>query len=108
MKPSQGSDTFVFDEALGTSNIDSLSDFSIADVIHLDNSIFTGLSDGALLSANFESNTSGTATGTTDQVVYNSSNGELGYYDASGTGAVQFFAQLGNTPALTVADIVVI
>jgi hypothetical protein len=59
--------------------------------------------------ARFKANSSGTATDTNDQVVFNTSTGQL-YYDAdgSGGGAAQLFAtvQAGATVAAT--DIVVI
>jgi VCBS repeat-containing protein len=90
----QGNDTFVFDTALGSGNVDTILDFSAGgngnqagDMIQLDHAVFTGLSVGALSAGiSFVSNTTGAASGTHAQIIFNSSTGDL-YYDADGTGA---------------------
>ena len=48
-----GSDRFLFDTDLGSTNIDTISDFASDDTIVLDRSIFGGLYLGALTSGQF-------------------------------------------------------
>ena len=96
-----GADHFHFDAALGSSNIDVITDFSHAgDTIELDLTIFAAFRS-PWSAANFRANASGHAAATTDQhVIYDKSNGTL-WYDDDGKGAhaaVQF-ATLGTHPA---------
>lgn len=109
-----GNDTFVFDTALGATNIDIVRDFHNVtadnDTIRLENGIFTKLlATGALLAANFKANATGTATDANDHIVYNTVTGAV-IYDSNGNaagGAVQF-ATLTDHPALTAADFFVV
>ncbi|MFI0847712.1 beta strand repeat-containing protein [Mesorhizobium sp. IMUNJ 23232] len=104
-------DFFVFSSALGTSNIDTIADFSAADdTIRLDNAIFAAVgANGALLSGYFRSNTTGTAQDSNDHIIYETDTGKL-FYDADGNGAgiaIQFATLTGN-PAISAADFQVI
>jgi len=85
-----GSDRFVFDTTLGTSNIDTVTDFiKGSDKIVLDDDIFAKLGTGtlagkALLAANYKV---GTAAGdANDYIIYNPATDKL-YYDNDGNGA---------------------
>jgi Ca2+-binding RTX toxin-like protein len=103
-----GKDTFFFDAALGASNVDRITDFSVVDdTIQLENSVFSGLTTtGPLASAAFWVGSA--AHDSTDRIVYNSSSGAL-YYDAdgSGAGAAVHFANLSTRPSLTYAQFTV-
>jgi Ca2+-binding RTX toxin-like protein len=100
-----GNDTFLFDSALGTANIDSITDFTLgADLIALDKSVFTALgADGALASSAFAK--SKTATTTTQRILYDSASGDL-YYDkdGSGTAAAVRFAHVTAGLGLTASS----
>ncbi|GLK66445.1 beta strand repeat-containing protein [Hansschlegelia plantiphila] len=103
-----GRDTFVFDTKLGASNVDHITDFSVADdTIRLDHTVFAGLTTGGLSADAF---TAGAAAhDASDRIIYNSSTGAL-LFDRDGTGsasAVQF-ATLGDHLALTNADFTVV
>jgi Ca2+-binding RTX toxin-like protein len=107
-----GLDTFLFNTALTTTGIDTITDFNATDdTIKLENAIFTKLTTlGTLNAANFKIGAA--AADVDDFVVYNDSTGAL-FYDAdgSGTGAAVQIALLGTTtthPAVTNTDFVVI
>jgi Ca2+-binding RTX toxin-like protein len=106
-----GKDSFVFNTALKTTGIDTITDFkAIDDTIKLENNIFTALTKtGVLAKASFVKEAGAVAHDANDFVVYNTTTGAL-YYDAdgSGTGAAVQIALIGNHAALTVADFVVI
>jgi len=105
-----GADFFVFDTALGANNIDTLSDFSVADTMRLENSIFTGLiGAGALSAAQFTANTTGLATSANQHIIYETDTGNL-YYDSNGNaaGGSVLFAHLGSGLALTSADFFIV
>ncbi len=104
---SGGADRFVFDTAPhGTTNLDVITDFSVAqgDKLVLENSTFTALTAiGALNSSMFRSGAGvTTAADSNDYLIYNTSTGAV-YYDADGNGAgsspVQIVSLLGS-PAL--------
>ncbi|MBZ9758795.1 calcium-binding protein [Mesorhizobium sp. ESP6-5] len=79
-----GKDVFVFNTALGSGNIDKITDFKVSqDKIQLDHSVFTGLQQGALSAANFHIG-KGAHDGS-DHVIYNSSTGALSF-DSDGIG----------------------
>ena len=102
-----GADTFVFDSALGSSNVDRILDYVVADdSIQLDDAIFTTLSAGTLSANAFYIGAS--AHDADDRIIYNSSNGGL-YYDAdgNGAGAAVLFAQIGTGLAMTNAEFIV-
>ncbi|MDI6027398.1 S8 family serine peptidase [Corticibacterium sp. UT-5YL-CI-8] len=106
-----GADTFVFDQALGAGNIDTITDFDAPlDLIRLDNAIFLGLSDGALTSAAFRANATGLAGDSSDRIIYETDTGEL-YFDRDGTGSTYnpvLFAILSNHETITYQDFVVV
>ena len=99
-----GEDAFIFNSALGASNIDAITDYNVAqDQIRLDNAIFTNLSvgEGNWLSAG-EFHIGAAAADANDRIIYNSATGAL-FYDAdgSGAGAAVQFATLSTGLALT-------
>ncbi|HUH50128.1 MAG TPA: calcium-binding protein, partial [Mycoplana sp.] len=88
----RGSDAFVFNTALGSKNIDKISDFDTkADIIRLDDGIFRGLKTGGLSQDAFRIGTA--AADASDRIVYNNATGALSF-DRDGSGsaykAVQF------------------
>ena len=111
-----GNDKFVFNTALGSANIDTVTDFvSGTDKILLENSVFTGfagLSAGqALPSSSFVSGASPVATTTSATVLYNTSTGALLYdADGSGSGVAVQFATLGTTthPTILASDFIIL
>jgi Ca2+-binding RTX toxin-like protein len=109
----EGADVFIFNTALGSGNVDTISDFNVIDTIRLENTgsgLFNALTAGTLSSAAFKAG-SGLVSGSdaSDRIVYNTSNGDL-YYDAdgSGSGASIKFATLSEIPTITHADFLVI
>jgi len=77
-----GKDIFVFNTALGNTNIDAIIDFEVGtDKIQLNKSIFTAL--GANLNTGFVSGSAATAS--TDRIIYDKSSGKL-FYDDDGSG----------------------
>jgi serralysin len=107
-----GADYFLFDTALGASNIDQITDYVRADdTIRLENAIFTRLVTLGVLSASNLRMGAGVTTGAdaNDYIVYNTASGAL-YYDAdgSGAGASLQIATLVGTPTLTSSDFVVV
>ncbi len=81
-----GTDTFVFSSALAATNVDTITDYSVADdKIELKSSIFTGLANGALIANAFAINATGVAGDATDRVIYESDTGFL-FFDADGAG----------------------
>lgn len=105
-----GKDYFVFDSALGKTNIDSIVDFvSGTDKLELKNAIFSKLVGGALAASDFVAGSAPKALDTSDHILYNTSTGAL-YYDADGSGkgaAVQFATLVGH-PALVASDFVIV
>ena len=110
-----GSDTFLFTTALGSGNIDHITDFTLTpsashDVIGLSGAIFAAPSQsGILLESAFKTIGSGAAVDGDDRILYNSKTGAL-YYDADGSGAGKavYFAVLDNHAALTFHDILIV
>jgi Ca2+-binding RTX toxin-like protein len=99
-----GEDAFIFNTALGAGNVDSITDYSVAqDQIRLDNATFTNLfaTEGNWLTAD-EFRIGAAAADANDRIVYNSATGAL-FYDAdgSGAGAAVQFATLTTGLALT-------
>ena len=110
-----GSDRFVFDTRLGSSNLDTVTDFiKGTDKIVLDSDIFAKLGKGttagkALLAANYKI---GTAAGdSNDFLIYNPSTDRL-FYDADGNGsnaAVKIgVIKLAGTTAPALSDFLLI
>lgn len=94
-----GVDAFVFDQAVGATNIDTITDFSVTegDHIYLNLSVFKGLGkvDGSLQASQF---VAGGGAVTADQrMIYDVQTGQL-FYDADGTGkgAQVLIATLSN------------
>ncbi|MCV9963396.1 hypothetical protein OIU34_15945 [Pararhizobium sp. BT-229] len=106
-----GDDTFAFTTALGGGNVDTITDFNVADdTIQLDDAIFKSiLATGELLSGYFRSNTTGLAQDANDHVIFEKDTGEL-YYDTDGTGAASgiLFAKVTAGLSLTHADFFVV
>jgi serralysin len=101
-----GDDTFVFATALGSGNVDTITDFNVADDrFLLSDAIFTALSVGTLVASAFRANTTGLAGDASDRIIYETDTGEL-YYDANGTGSGGgiLFAMITAGLALTNAD----
>jgi Ca2+-binding RTX toxin-like protein len=103
-----GNDIFTFTTALGPTNVDTITDFSVADdTIRLDDAIFTVLTPGNLSPDAFVIGSG--ATDPLDRIIYNDSTGAL-YYDSDGDGsgsAIQF-ATVNTGLAMTAADFVVV
>jgi serralysin len=105
-----GNDRFVFNAKLGSTNIDTITDFKRAsDRIGLDDAIFKAI--GSKLDAGEFYAKSGAikAHDADDRVIYNSGTGAL-YYDADGNkaGASIHFALLISKPALSAADFLIV
>jgi Ca2+-binding RTX toxin-like protein len=101
-----GSDSFIFNTALGSGNVDRITDFNaVADTIQLENAIFARLAEGTLSASAFASNTTGNAADASDRIIYESDTGRL-YYDSDGTGAAAkvHFATLATGLTLTSSD----
>ncbi|WP_225028950.1 S8 family serine peptidase [Xinfangfangia pollutisoli] len=103
-----GADFFVFDRALGASNVDRISDFLAADdTIRLEDAVFTAIGLGALAGSAF---TIGAAASTAaHRIIYNQGTGQI-FYDADGAGggAAVLFATLVPGTSLSASDFTVI
>lgn len=102
-----GSDTFRFANSVGAGNIDTITDYNVADdQIELENLYFTALTTtGALSASAFTANTTGEATATGQYIIYETDTGKL-FYDSNGSfagGTYQQFAQLAA--GLTMSEI---
>ncbi|MDR6759816.1 Ca2+-binding RTX toxin-like protein, partial [Mycoplana sp. BE70] len=106
-----GKDVFVFNTKPASTNIDTITDFSVKDdTIHLENGVFTALTKvGKLSAAAFAKNTSGLAADKDDRVIYETDTGKL-FYDADGNGKGKgvHFATLTKNLALTADDFFII
>jgi Ca2+-binding RTX toxin-like protein len=110
-----GSDRFVFDTKLGSTNLDTVTDFiKGTDKIVLDDDIFAKLGTGtlagkALLAANYKIGAA--AADSNDYLIYNPSTDRL-FYDADGNGsnaAVQVgVIKLTGTTAPALSDFLLI
>ena len=103
-----GNDTFVFSTALGSGNVDRITDFvAVDDTIQLDASVFVGLTAGALTASAFKDLSTGELDGD-DHILYDRNTGILSYdTDGSGSGAAVQFAILDNKITITAAGLVV-
>lgn len=106
-----GADIFQFDFALGSTNVDTVLDFTAGDRLFLSKSVFTTLSGGTLAATQFYAAADATAAQNANQkIIYDTTSGAL-YYDAdgslSGHTAVQF-AVLSTHPGLTAGDFVLV
>jgi Ca2+-binding RTX toxin-like protein len=105
----KGEDIFVFDTALGASNVDKITDFSVKDdIIHLAASVFDGLVAGALDAAAFALGAS--ASDADDRILYDRKTGALAFdADGSGTSSTAVvFAKVGKNLDLSADDFLVI
>jgi Ca2+-binding RTX toxin-like protein len=109
MTGGNGVDFFRFNTALGSTNIDAITDFKVnADKIQLENAIFKAI--GASLTASeFVANASGIAQNASQHIIYETDTGKL-FYDADGKGgaAKVQFATLSAGLALDHLDFLVI
>ncbi|MBD2534370.1 hypothetical protein H6G97_34605 [Nostoc flagelliforme FACHB-838] len=117
---STGSDIFEFSTGraftIATFGVDQISDFSAAEIdkISLSKRSFTALdntSNGGLIASNFAVVTSDSlAQGSSAEIVYNSSNGNLFYNQNNGVadfGTGGLFATIAGSPLLTASDFLV-
>ncbi|KQN04727.1 hypothetical protein ASE85_06940 [Sphingobium sp. Leaf26] len=105
-----GNDRFHFGDGLhALSNVDTILDFQLGDMIELDDAVFNGLSTGALGAGAFVANAAGAATSAEQRIVYDTDSGQL-FFDADGSGAggAVLFAVLNGHPAIGAADFVVV
>ncbi|MEI5682323.1 MULTISPECIES: calcium-binding protein [unclassified Mesorhizobium] len=103
-----GNDTFLFNAPLGSSNIDKVNDYNVAqDTFQLENGIFTGLAAGWLSAGAFH--TGAGAHDTSDRIIYNQTTGDL-LFDKDGLGgaAAIKFATLTPGLAMTAGDLFVV
>ena len=103
-----GADSFLFSTALGTGNVDRITDFAVEDTVRLSKSVFSALAPGQLAGSAFKNISAGTADAD-DRILYKQATGEL-FYDAdgSGSGIAVKFAVLDNKAALTAADFLIV
>ena len=106
-----GNDTFLFNTALGATNVDRIVDYNVAaDTVRLENAVFAAIAGtGVLTAAQFARNTSGLAQDLNDRIVYETDTGRL-LYDSNGSaagGPIQFATLTANL-ALTHADFFVV
>jgi|GEM_PF-1519115 len=104
-----GKDSFVFASKLSDFNVDTITDFNVAeDVLILDHAIFNALSANDVLSAQelFVSANATSAENTTQRIVFNTTSQSL-YYDADGAGGENalLFALLPNLTMLNASQI---
>ena len=107
-----GADSFVYNDALASANLDYINDFvSGTDKILLDNAVMTALgADGMLAAGRFVAAPNArSGLDADDRLMYDTVSGKL-YYDADGSGAAgqSVIAVLTGAPTLAVSDIVVI
>jgi Ca2+-binding RTX toxin-like protein len=106
-----GNDIFMFNTAIGGGNVDTITDFNVAnDTIRLENAIFTAIAGtGMLTAAQFVKNTSGTALDASDRIIYETDTGRL-IYDANGNagGGRYLVATLDAGLAMTNADFYIV
>jgi ELWxxDGT repeat protein len=107
-----GKDVFVFDSALGASNLDKIKGFKVADdVIWLDKDIFTKLGAVGSTIGNkaFWKSADGKAHDGNDRLIYESDTGKL-TYDSNGkaAGGATLIATLDKGLALTQADFLIV
>ncbi len=106
---SLGADHFFFSNALGSTNVDSITDYSVAsDTIRLEDSIFTAIGAPGTLAAGVL-RIGAAAADASDRIIYDPSTGALLYdADGSGAGAAVQFATLDDGLALTRSDFLIV
>ncbi|NGN45321.1 calcium-binding protein, partial [Mesorhizobium sp. CGMCC 1.15528] len=96
----EGRDTFVFNSVLGPDNIDTITDYTIADdMILLENGIFAGLVEGMLAATAFHIGTA--AHDASDRIIFNSTTGGL-FFDKDGLGGIDAIQFATVTPGLAI------
>jgi len=105
-----GNDQFIFNTALGETNIDTLYGYNATnDTILLDDAVFTALGPPGILAAG--AFTTGTeATDADHRIIYHGTSGAL-FYDADGLGgaaAVQFATLTGVSGVINHAEFLII
>jgi Ca2+-binding RTX toxin-like protein len=108
-----GNDQFIFNTALGATNVDRVLDFSKVvgntDTFVLDRAIFRTLDAGTVLTAaEFRSGGGAiTANAATQRIIYDTATGNL-YYDSDGTGPVApvRFATAASVPAVGATPVI--
>ncbi|HEX8256554.1 MAG TPA: hypothetical protein VF589_02890, partial [Allosphingosinicella sp.] len=104
-----GADRFYFDSGLNAStNVDRILDFTAADTIVLDRTIFSGIAaDGALAPGAFRNGVAAHDSG--DRIVYDKATGQI-FYDADGAGgaAAVLFAKVDAGTLLTSEDFIAV
>jgi Ca2+-binding RTX toxin-like protein len=102
-----GLDNFVFTTALGAANVDTITDFTVADdTLRLDDGVFAALPLGFLAASAFHIGAA--AADVSDRIIYNAATDAI-FYDPDGVGGVAQvrFANLAPGLALTNADVFV-
>ena len=104
----QGNDTFVFDQKLGKSNMDTIHKFKPGgDSIQIDKKVFVGLKKGKLGEDNFTVGKN--AKGDDPQVIYKKSKGLLLFdADGDGSGKAEKFAKMPKNKDLSHDDFFVV
>jgi serralysin len=102
------SDVFVFDTALGASNVDHISDFGFGnDRIHLDDAIFAAFAPGTVPGGTFIIGT--VALQFNDYLLYDTATGILRYdADGNGAGASEIVAVFDNLAAVNRTDFLIV
>jgi serralysin len=102
-----GADSFFFATALNSAtNVDRITDYSLADQFRLDDAIFTGLSAGTLAATAFKTiGVAGAVVDADDRIIYDTSTGNL-YFDVNGSsaGGAAHIARLTAGLALNAAE----
>ena len=104
-----GKDNFVFASKLGDFNVDTITDFNVADdSLTLDRAIFKALNSSNVLTAQelFISANATSAENTAQRIIFNTTSHDL-FYDADGAGgdSAILFALLPNVATLNAAQI---
>jgi hypothetical protein len=108
LKGGKGKDTFVFDTALGASNVDTIKDFDPKDdKFHLSGAIFTSLAAGSLANSAFTKG--GSASDADHRIIYDSKSGALSFdADGNGGGAAVQFATVGKDLDISAGNFLVV
>jgi hypothetical protein len=103
-----GEDVFVFDTKPGSTNVDTILDFTPEDdTIRLNDSVFTMLEEGKLSTGNFVIGE--VAKDRDDYIIYNDKTGALSYdADGAGAGAAVPFGVIDNLAKLAASHFIVI
>ncbi|WP_088182258.1 M10 family metallopeptidase [Sphingobium sp. Z007] len=108
LKGGAGSDIFLFASTLGGGNVDTITDYVVAnDTIQLDDAMFAGLTAGALSAPQFQIGSAANDAG--DRIIYNSATGAL-LFDADGTGAIAAvqFATIGTGLSMVASEFIIV